>query len=228
MIVQSTLLTDVPLRVRGFCSFRQTTPAPTPTPHLAPSLCSFSTRQSAHDWIVKHRLSLARHYLMDPRLSPSELQATATADGCDDEYYLGEHTSLEIIQVPQYQNADKAPDCSVQNLLFSQCTSHRDSDSLNTCEVGLLCSRLGTIPRCNPMYLFDVFVPPSSLLSDDHFITNRREEEYEEECAKQDQEQSRGNPDEDKVIESRTETHKSTTTSPKIKESENKRRKLHV
>lgn len=52
------------------------------------SLCSFPSRQVAHDWIVQHRLALARHYLRDKRLSPSELKATGVADGCEDEYYL--------------------------------------------------------------------------------------------------------------------------------------------
>ena len=86
------------------------------------SLCSFPTRQSAHDWIVQNRLQLARHYLMDPRLSEEELTANCTADGCEDEYYLGEHTSLEILQVPQFKDAEHAPDASMQNLLFSQYT----------------------------------------------------------------------------------------------------------
>lgn len=55
------------------------------------SLCSFPTRQSAHDWITKHRLALARHYLRDPRISPSELEANSAADGMQDEYYLVRH-----------------------------------------------------------------------------------------------------------------------------------------
>ena len=60
------------------------------------SLCSFPTRQAAHDYIVQHRLALARHYLRDSKFSPSELEASAAADGCQDEYYLVSNLNARV------------------------------------------------------------------------------------------------------------------------------------
>jgi len=74
--------------------------------HNLHCLCSFPTHQAAYDYILKHRLSLARHYLQDPRLSEAEL-ATATSGG--DELYLGENTSMEILQVPHFNSLASAP-----------------------------------------------------------------------------------------------------------------------
>lgn len=74
--------------------------------HNLHCLCSFPTHQSAYDWILRHRLALARHYLQDPRLSEAELQA-ASAEY--DELYLGESTSMEILQVPHFNSAAGAP-----------------------------------------------------------------------------------------------------------------------
>ena len=74
--------------------------------HNLHCLCSFPTHQAAYDWIAKHRLALARHYLQDPQLSGDELSASAAAY---DELYLGENTSMEILQVPQFLSAHSAP-----------------------------------------------------------------------------------------------------------------------
>lgn len=86
--------------------------------HNLHCLCSFPTRQHAYDWVVKHRLALARHYLRDPRLSARELEQLGVDDGCGDQFYLGEATSLEIVQVPQFKSAETAPSPSVEHLLF--------------------------------------------------------------------------------------------------------------
>jgi len=74
--------------------------------HNIHCLCSFPTHQAAYDWIQTHRLALARHYLQDAALTQDEL--TANSAGFD-ELYLGEHTSMEILQVPHFLTASGAP-----------------------------------------------------------------------------------------------------------------------
>jgi len=76
--------------------------------HNLHCLCSFPTHQAAYDYILKHRLALARHYLQDSKLSEEELLANANAAGMD-ELYLGEHTSMEILQVAHFDSAERAP-----------------------------------------------------------------------------------------------------------------------
>jgi hypothetical protein len=76
--------------------------------HNLHCLCAFPTHQAAYDWIMRHRLSLARHYMQDPRLSEAELQAATQAAGMD-ELFLGENTSMEILQVPHFNSLASAP-----------------------------------------------------------------------------------------------------------------------
>lgn len=71
-------------------------------------LCAFPTHQAAYDYILAHRLSLARHYMRDPQLSQAELDAATAAAGMD-ELYLGEHTSMEVLAVPHFRSTVAAP-----------------------------------------------------------------------------------------------------------------------
>lgn len=90
-------------------------------------LCSFPTHQSAYDYIQRHRLDLARHYMQDPHLSQKELDAATAAAGMD-ELYLGEHTSMEIIMVPHFGAVERAPAPRGQGQLFADHFASRRSE----------------------------------------------------------------------------------------------------
>lgn len=101
----------------------------------ASSLCSFPTRQSAHDWIVQHRLALARHYLCDDKLSQQEVEDGAKQDGVADEYFLDHNVSMEILAIPHFADVASAPNPNVSNLLFEDhYASHVDEETAEAAE----------------------------------------------------------------------------------------------
>jgi len=92
-------------------------------------LISFPTRQMAHDWIMKHRLELARHYLRDPKLTEQELTSMRTQEGnAADAYYLGEGCSMEILSVPHFKHFSHTPGPDVLGVAFSDHFATNDQE----------------------------------------------------------------------------------------------------
>ena len=99
-------------------------------------LCAFPTHQSAYDYILAHRLSLARHYMRDPQLSQAELDAATSAAGMD-ELYLGEHTSMEVLAVPHFRSTAAAPPPLEGGALFEDhfASSRADEEEQHEAEI---------------------------------------------------------------------------------------------